>query len=149
MDNPLYNSLYDDNISFDELLQDVYCLREKVSILEESNLNLRSKFNEQHNLRIQLENALLTQTTDTTDDINKPKRIYNRKELSVEMKAIQEYYKQHKNDAHILKTIKDKVNTLGYIIVKNKDIPTQLVRMECEKLFKLLPEEDKKNYIKT
>jgi hypothetical protein len=146
MNNPLFDmDMYDDDISYKELFEEVLYLRERVSQLEVSNSNLERILNETQVLKLQLENTILTQTKQEEPTI---KRIYKRKELSKEMKGINAYYLENKNNEDILKIIKTKMNEIGYVINCKKELPMQLVKMECLKRYNELNKEDQEKYIK-
>ena len=79
---------------------------------------------------------LLSQTKhDEPISQSKPTRTYKRKELSKEMQAINAYYHENKNNEDIIKTVKSKVNEIGYVIKNKKELPIQLIKMECLKRY--------------
>lgn len=144
MDNPLYDNGYDDDISYEELLEEVYMLREKVASLEGLNIILQNKVNESQRLKTQLETALMT--TPENEEQNKTKKTYIKKEPTAEMKAIQLYYTSNKNNKDVLNNIKTKMIEMGYNVTTLKDIPTKLVKMECLKKFNSLSKEEQQTY---
>ena len=146
MNNPLFDTdIYDDDISYKELFEEVLYLKERVFQLEVSNSNLQTTLDKTQHLKQQLENTILTQTK---EEEHKNKRVYKRKELSKEMKGINAYYLENKNNEEIINIIKRKMNEIGYIINSKKDIPIQLVKVECMKRYNELNKEEQERYIK-
>ena len=130
----------------DELLQEVFCLRKNVCILEDANSRLSTKLKETQTLKLQLENVLLMQTNNEHSDVPKSKRSYNKRELTPAMKAFQRYYHENKQNPQIIANVKDNLVKMGYKINAQKDIPTQLIRMECLKIFDTLTDASKELY---
>lgn len=143
MNNPLFDiNTYDDDISYNEMFEEVLYLRERVSQLEVSNSNLKLSLDETNLLKLQLENTILTQSKQSESNPSGTKRKYKRKELSKEMQMFNSYYKENKNNEEIITAIKTKMNEIGYVINNKKDLPAQLVRMECYKRYSQINKND-------
>lgn len=142
MNNPLFDTyMYDDDICYKQLFEEVLYLRERVSQLELSNGNLQKMLDETQSLKLQLENNLLKEPSQS-----KSKRTYVRKELSKEMKGVRAYYLENKDNEDIYKNIKTKMNEVGYQIDSKKQLPIQLIKMECSKRYYSLNEQEKERY---
>lgn len=147
MNNPLFDTEpYDDDISYKELFEEVHYLRERISQLEVSNSNLQITLDETQVLKLQLENTILTQTKQMEPQNNsKNKRVYKRKKVSKEIQGINAYYLENKNNEDIKRIIKTKMNEVGYDISKN--VPAQLMKMECLKRFNQLDKTEQQKYM--
>jgi hypothetical protein len=138
-----------DNVSIEDLYEEMYRLRERVAMMEDENLRLRSKLNETQSLKIQLENTLLLQNDDVSQEkeIKNEKREYKRKELSSSAKALKAFYVENKSNPLVLKKVSEKMSNIGFIVRSNKDLPSQLVKLECDLMFNTLANEFKNKYI--
>lgn len=146
MNNPLFDTdIYDNDISYNELFEEVLYLRERVSQLEMSSKNLKAVLDETQQLKTQLENTILKQEQAIP---TRNKRLYKRKEVSKEIQQRNAYYLENKNNEDILNIIKFKMNEIGYVINNKKELPQQLVKMECLKRFNELSKEEQERYIK-
>lgn len=147
MNNPLFDTyVYDDDICYKQLFEEVLYLRERVSQLELSNGNLKKMLDETQLLKVQLENNLLIHTQKEKPSQSKSKRTYVRKELSKEMKGVCAYYLENKDNEDISKTIRTKMNEVGYQIDSKKQLPVQLIKMECSKRYYSLNEHEQERY---
>lgn len=147
MNNPLFdmNTYYND-ISYTDLFEEVLFLRDKVSQLEITNCSLQTMLNETQLLKLQLENALLNHVKQEENNQSKTKRIYNKKEVSKEVQGINAFYFENKNNEEIIKIVKTKMCEVGYVINGKKQIPMQLIKMECVKRYNELSENEQERY---
>lgn len=145
MDNPLFDDgNNNDDRTYDELLQEIYYLNEKIAFLEKNNINLCNRLNETQNLKAQLEQSILMQTQNNTKlSIKKHKK----KEHTPEKKAIELHYEEHKKSKELRNIIKNNMKKAGYELDR---IPIKLLKIECLRLYNALTTEEKQKYfIKT
>lgn len=122
MDNPLYD--LDNDVSYEDFV-----------IITKQIAHLETKYN-----------SLQSQMDQISTVINTSKRVYRKKDLSPEEKAIQLHFEDTKNSPTVIDNIQKNMREIGYCIRK---VPTTLLKIECSKIFNALTEEEKQKYYKS
>jgi hypothetical protein len=132
-DNPLFQLNEDDH---EALSNEILMLRRMVSILQQENAGL-------HALKVQLQNSiLLTQGENTTSIIKKKTR-----EVSQETRAFMIFLNEQKNNGQFIEDIRTRMTTMGYNIHYRKNIPYQILKLECDVKYGQLSSIERKKYM--
>lgn len=128
--NPLYER-EDNEVFNDEILR----LRERVTLLEQENKYLQRTLEETQALKIQLESNLL---------LHVPKHT---RKLSQATKAFKIFLNEQKINSDFLHKVRTKMKTMGYDIHHRKNIPYQVLKLECDLMYGQLSASDRNKYM--
>lgn len=141
-DNPLYEHRDIEGIEGIEGIEDIEVfndeilrLRERVTLLEQENKYLHRTLEETQALKIQLESNLLLPVTKQT------------RKLSHATKAFMIYLNEQRNNSDFVHSIRTKMKTMGYDIHHRKNIPYQVLKLECDLLYGQLSASDRHKYM--
>jgi hypothetical protein len=122
-DNPLFEELEDDH---EALSNEILMLRRMVSLLEQENAGLQRTLQETHALK-----ATKKKT----------------REVSQETRAFMIYLNEQKNNGQFIDDIRTRMNTMGYNINYRKNIPYQILKLECDVKYGQLSTNERQKYM--
>lgn len=133
--NPLFE--------LEDMSDEVLTLHNMIVDLQQENTCLQKALQATQVLKVQLENELLLTQADNLET-TKPKKT---RDLSQATRAFMIYVNEQKGNNEFIDGIRTKMKTMGYDVHHRKNIPYQLLKLECDMKYGQLSSNERQKYM--